>query len=143
MLADWGVDRCVNIAVFLFLYFHPCACCLTKRRGVGHVAVVGMMGLKKTAMSTLCIPLVVFTVIFSIYLHGQHFQVPMVLPTQLCLKQDRRNRDLDYSFLEDSYLQPEMCEKDGKRQILFDSFPFGFWRISHHLPRRSSAKAFA
>ena len=45
--------------------------------------VVGLMAIKKTALSTLCLPLLLCTFIFSLYLREKHFDVALNLPTRL------------------------------------------------------------
>ncbi|CAB9506136.1 CSC1-like protein [Seminavis robusta] len=87
--------------------------CLTACILIAEITIFGLMALKKSAMPTLMIPLLVVTSMFSIYIRNQHFRVAEHLPTRLCLSQDYRNRDLDMGFVKDCYLQQEMTEKQA------------------------------
>ena len=47
----------------------------------------------------------------------KHLLVAENLPSRLCLKQDKKNlkdANMDYSFVKEAYLQPELKEKEGK-----------------------------
>lgn len=73
------------------------------------------MALKEGVIAVpLMIPLLIITILFGIYIREKHFLVAMRLPTRLCLQQDRKTRHwVDFSFVRDAYLQPEMREKEA------------------------------
>jgi len=77
--------------------------------------VAALLSLKKAAVIVpWIIPLIVATVIFSFYIRERHFVVTEHLPMRLCLQQDEKNKHLDFSFVEDAFLQPEMRKKEGR-----------------------------
>lgn len=80
---------------------------------IAEVTIAGLLGLKGGKVAApMMIPLIVVTVLFSIYLRQEHYRVADYLPSRLCLKADKENEFLDLSFLTDAYLQPEMCDKE-------------------------------
>ena len=78
------------------------------------ITVVGMLALKKATIATpLMFPLIIATALFSFYIRQEHFRIAQYLPTHLSLRKDSRNSniDIDYSFVQEAYLQPELRER--------------------------------
>ncbi|CAB9519234.1 CSC1-like protein ERD4 [Seminavis robusta] len=84
---------------------------------IAELTVFGLLALKDSVLSTIIFPLVVVSVIFSIYLRENHFNVAEHLPTRLCLDQDSKNIDMDFGFAREAYLQPEMRERNALPEL--------------------------
>eukprot|EP00339_Tiarina_fusa_P008824 CAMPEP_0117054938 /NCGR_PEP_ID=MMETSP0472-20121206/38072_1 /TAXON_ID=693140 ORGANISM="Tiarina fusus, Strain LIS" /NCGR_SAMPLE_ID=MMETSP0472 /ASSEMBLY_ACC=CAM_ASM_000603 /LENGTH=882 /DNA_ID=CAMNT_0004770715 /DNA_START=137 /DNA_END=2785 /DNA_ORIENTATION=- len=83
---------------------------------IAEVTIVGLLALKKAAAaSAMMFPLLVITILFSVYINQQHFRMTEHLPAKDCLAIDLRNNiegEMDYEFLRDKYKQPELCERE-------------------------------
>lgn len=136
-------------------FFDPVLHCSS----VGARAVVGLMALKKSVVSTILIPLVIGTTLFSVHLRRQHFAVALSLPTMLCLRKDKKMKEMDFSFVKNVYLHPAMQEVDGAcialrnsvslrhchggMLILFPSLHLQVFRIFHQNGSKSSVSLLA
>jgi hypothetical protein len=81
---------------------------------IAEITVVGMLALKKATIATpLMFPLIIATALFSFYIRQEHFHIAQYLPTRLSLRKDSRNSniDIDYAFVQEAYLQPELRER--------------------------------
>ena len=79
---------------------------------IGEITIVGFLGLKRTpAASALMIPLLIITILFTIYLGQKHFEMTKFLAAQHCMDEDQKNSTMDLSFLKGKYIQPEMRHK--------------------------------
>ena len=85
---------------------------------IAEVTILGMLGLKKaTAASTMMIPLIIVTILFSYYVRQKHFAMAENLPARDCMTADMRYTnydgysDEDFDFMYNEYVQPELREK--------------------------------
>lgn len=83
---------------------------------VAEITLAGVLALKKAAVAApMMAPLIIATILFYMYVNQQHFRVANYLPSRLSLRQDLMNhRELDFDFLRDAYLQPEMRHQESK-----------------------------
>lgn len=105
---------------------------------IAELTIAGLMSLKGGAVAVpLMIPLIVITVLFSMYIRERHFTVATHLPTRLCLQQDQKTRhSVDFGFLKNAYLQPEMREKESVPKIPEERFrKLGFCDEEEELDR--------
>ena len=91
---------------------------------IAEMTNAGMLALKRgTVAAPLMAPLIITTGLFFIYLQQQHFRVASRLPSRLCMKQDLINsRELDFGFLRNAYLQPEMRHKQSKSTVWIGAY---------------------
>ncbi len=74
---------------------------------IAEVALFGVLGYQKGIIAApLCLPLIVFTVLFMEFLKQQHYLVPYRLPSINCSLEDKKNSEMSYDFLENMYVQP-------------------------------------
>ena len=80
---------------------------------VSEITLIGIIFLKQAFLPGVClIPLIISSFLFLSYIKQQHFRVTEFVPSTLCSKTDKDNRELlDVSFLKDQYLQPAMKNK--------------------------------
>jgi hypothetical protein len=82
---------------------------------IGEVTIVGFLVLKMTPLAvSLMIPLLIMTILFTIYLNQKHFLMTQFLPARVAMDADYHNnhgRILDLSSFKNKYVQPEMLEK--------------------------------
>lgn len=83
---------------------------------VAQLTLLGLLALKKSVAGVaLMIPLLIVNLLFNNYISQQHRRIADFLPSQVCMKVDRKHvragRE-DYSFLVDEYKQPAMKEKE-------------------------------
>lgn len=89
---------------------------------VAELVIAGLLGLKKAgAAAILMIPLLIIQLLFNTYVGQQHFRVPANLPSRVSMKADLQNRDLDLSFLDRAYVQPELQKKEVLPEGLSES----------------------
>jgi len=83
---------------------------------IAQVTIVGMLALNKAATaSAMMIPLLVITILFTIYIHQKHFALTEHLPAKDAVMADLRNnaeREMNFDFVKDKYIQPELCERE-------------------------------
>lgn len=82
---------------------------------IGQITLLGMIGLKKSPIaSAMMIPLIVATLLFTYYIHQQHFRMTESLPARDAMYYDHKcdNADLDFEFVKGMYVQPELREKE-------------------------------
>jgi hypothetical protein len=83
---------------------------------IAEVTIVGLLALKKAAAaSAMMFPLLVITILFSVYINQQHFRMTEHLPARDCLTIDLRNNaegEMDYEFLRDTFIQPELRDRE-------------------------------
>jgi hypothetical protein len=79
---------------------------------IAQITLLGtcIMSFKQSALSsTLLIPLICCTVIFTVYLQQQHCIVTNYLPPNICKHTDIQNHGkIDYVFLKGQYIQPAL-----------------------------------
>lgn len=88
---------------------------------IAEVTLIGILSIKQGLIATtLMIPLVAITVLFSLYLNQRHYLVTGHLPSTQCKREDKSNEgQLDFSFLKGAYVQPSLktreleAKKDG------------------------------
>jgi hypothetical protein len=82
---------------------------------IAELTIVGFLGLKTAPIAlALMIPLIIITILFTIYIHQKHFIAANHLPGCDCVDADRKNNidgPMDMRFLTDQYLQPELLDK--------------------------------
>lgn len=80
---------------------------------IAQLTLIGIMSIKQSVLSsTLLIPLIIITALFSMYLEQQHYKVTKFLPSTICKHVDAINKGtLDKSFLEGQYIQPALKTK--------------------------------
>jgi calcium permeable stress-gated cation channel len=83
---------------------------------MAQVTLVGVLALSKSAVaSAMMIPLLIITILFTVYINQQHFAMTEHLPAKDALMADLRytaEREMDYDFLKDKYIQPELRERE-------------------------------
>lgn len=81
---------------------------------IAELTLVGMIALKKSPIaSAMMLPLLIVTILFSIYIKQKHFEVAAFLPALDAIVSDEKNLvdGVDLQFLQSKYLQPELREK--------------------------------
>jgi hypothetical protein len=80
---------------------------------ISQVTIIGMLSLKRVPEYALAmLPLLVLTVLFSYYVHQEHFRLAMLLSVKECVKTDAQHEGgIDLGFLRVKYLQPELGER--------------------------------
>lgn len=82
---------------------------------IAQVTIVGMLALNKSgAASALMIPLLIITILFTVYIHQKHFAITEHLPTKDAVVVDLRNNsenEMDFGFLVGQYIQPELRDR--------------------------------
>jgi hypothetical protein len=83
---------------------------------IAQVTMVGMLALKKAGTaSAMMFPLLIITILFSVYINQQHFKTTEHLSARDCMAVDLKNNaecEMDYSFLRGQYVQPELQERE-------------------------------
>lgn len=83
---------------------------------IAEVTIVGMLALNKAgAASAMMIPLLVITILFTVYIHQKHFALTENLPAKNAVMADLRSnaeRPMNFDFLKAKYLQPELRERE-------------------------------
>lgn len=83
---------------------------------IAEITIVGLLALKVAAVaSAMMLPLLVITILFSMYINQQHFKMTERLPSRECVATDMKNREegeTEYEFLRVAYVQPELREKE-------------------------------
>jgi hypothetical protein len=83
---------------------------------IAETTIVGMLALNKAAAaSAMMIPLLVITILFTVYIHQKHFALTENLPAKDAVMSDLRNnaeRAMDVTFLKEKYVQPELRERE-------------------------------
>ena len=110
---------------------------------IAEVTIVGFLALKTAPIAlALMIPLLIITILFTIYIHQKHFIATDYLPGCDCINVDRKNNidgPMDMRFLIDRYLQPELRDK-----VLYPTNASLQRQIKHGMieyPTRDSAAA--
>jgi hypothetical protein len=110
---------------------------------IAEVTIVGFLALKTAPIAlALMIPLLIITILFTIYIHQKHFIAANHLPGCDCVNADRKNNidgPMDMRFLIDQYLQPELRDK-----VLYPTNASLQRQIKHGMiehPARESAAA--
>jgi len=76
---------------------------------IAQVTLAGLMILKKSIYGTPFIaPLIIITILFTLYVNAEVSRVTQNLPTRDCVVVDTRNDDLDFEFVRNAYLQPAL-----------------------------------
>jgi hypothetical protein len=81
----------------------------------GQVTLLGMIGLKKSPIaSAMMIPLLIITLLFTYYIHQEHFRMTESLPAQDAMNFDHKyeHANEDFEFVKDKYIQPELRERE-------------------------------
>ena len=79
---------------------------------IAEIAIVGMIALQKSPIaSAMMFPLVVVTILFSVYIKQQHFRVAAFIPARDAMLVDEKNEGDSLEFLQGQYIQPELREK--------------------------------
>lgn len=86
---------------------------------IAEITILGFLALKSASLAlSLMFPLLIITVLWTIYIHQKHFMVTNFLPGMKCVDADRTinnsrsSSQRDMSFLWGHlYLQPDLCEK--------------------------------
>jgi hypothetical protein len=82
---------------------------------VAQVVLIGLLGIKESPVaSALIIPLIVITIMFTIYVKQKHWAITDNLPGRICLKVDMENEEqggLETDFLRGAYTQPDLKAK--------------------------------
>eukprot|EP00529_Nitzschia_sp_RCC80_P004580 CAMPEP_0113497682 /NCGR_PEP_ID=MMETSP0014_2-20120614/30758_1 /TAXON_ID=2857 /ORGANISM="Nitzschia sp." /LENGTH=943 /DNA_ID=CAMNT_0000391633 /DNA_START=249 /DNA_END=3080 /DNA_ORIENTATION=- /assembly_acc=CAM_ASM_000159 len=82
---------------------------------IAQVTLVGFLALKRTPIgSALMFPLLIITIIFTVYINQQHFAMCENLPANACVAKDDFNNyegPMNMDFLDGQYVQPELKEK--------------------------------
>ena len=82
---------------------------------IAEVTIVGFLALKTAPVASgLMIPLLIITILWTIYMKQKHFMVTNYLPGADCVEFDRRNNidgPMDMRFLRGLYIQPELRDK--------------------------------
>jgi len=82
---------------------------------IGELTIVGFLALKKNAIaSALMFPLLIITILFTMYIGQQHFKMTKFLPARECMDTDAKNNALgpmDLEFMRGKYVKPELREK--------------------------------
>ena len=86
---------------------------------MAQVTMLGVLALNKSAIaSSMMIPLLLITVLFTFYINQQHFDLTEYLPAKDALMVDLRNKsnnhggEVDFDFLKDKYIQPELRDRE-------------------------------
>lgn len=83
---------------------------------IAQVTILGMLALNKTAIaSAMMIPLLVITILFTMYIHQKHFVLTEHLPAKDAVAADSKmnaEREMDFDFVKDIYIQPELRERE-------------------------------
>lgn len=83
---------------------------------IAEITIVGFLALKTAPVaSALMIPLLIITILFTIYIRQKHFMVTNFLPGCDCVAKDRKNNidgPMDMRFISNQYLQPELRDKE-------------------------------
>ncbi len=83
---------------------------------IAQVTIVGMLALNKTAIaSAMMIPLLIITILFTVYIHQKHFIFTEHLPAKFAVATDLRmnaEREMNFDFIKDKYIQPELRERE-------------------------------
>lgn len=83
---------------------------------IAQFTMVGILALSKSAVaSAMMIPLVVVTVLFTVYINQKHFALTEFLPAKDALAVDLRNNiggEMNLEFLKDKYIQPELQDRE-------------------------------
>ncbi|KAL3903078.1 MAG: hypothetical protein SGILL_010583, partial [Bacillariaceae sp.] len=81
---------------------------------IAEIVLIAVLALKGAPIAVgLLVPLIVITILFSMYLNKQHYHVTRFLPMEDCGEQDQANAQNGTSldFLQEAYLQPAMKTK--------------------------------
>ena len=83
---------------------------------IAETTLIGILSIKQGLIATtLMIPLLVITVLFSLYLGQRHYLVTGHLPSTQCKRADiSKKGKLDFSFLKGAYDQPSLRVKELK-----------------------------
>jgi hypothetical protein len=86
---------------------------------MAQVTMLGVLALNKSAIaSSMMIPLLIITVLFTFYINQQHFSLTEHLPAKDAMMVDLRNKsnnhggEMDFDFLKDKYIQPELRDHE-------------------------------
>ena len=86
---------------------------------MSQVTMLGVLALSKSAIaSAMMIPLLIITVLFTFYINQQHFALTEHLPAKDALMVDLRNKnnnpggEMNFDFLKDKYIQPELRDRE-------------------------------
>lgn len=80
---------------------------------IAEITIVGMLALSKAGTaSAIMIPLLVITILFTVYIHQKHFALTEHLPAKDAVLVDLRNSEMNFDFLKDLYVQPEMRDRE-------------------------------
>ena len=83
---------------------------------IAQITIVGLLALKKAAVASLMMfPLIVITILFTVYIHQKHFKMTEHLPARECIALDLKNNaagEMDCGFLRGMYIQPELRDKE-------------------------------
>lgn len=83
---------------------------------VAQLTLFGYLALKRTALAIpLLVPLLAMNLVFQWYISQKHNLVATFLPSHEAIGVDRNNNaagEMDYGFLKDQYLQPQLKAKD-------------------------------
>ena len=101
---------------------------------IAEITIFGFLLLKTARIASgLMIPLLIITLLWTVYIHQKHFTATNYLPGCDCVNTDRRNNingPMDMGFLTDQYIQPELRDKELyptnaslERQVHFGTIP--------------------
>ena len=80
---------------------------------VAQITIVGMLALSESAAaSAMMFPLLVITILFTIYINQQHFKNTQFLPSKEAIAIDMKRSGDDFNFLRGEYKQPSLREKE-------------------------------
>jgi hypothetical protein len=83
---------------------------------IAQVTMVGVLALSKSAVaSSLMLPLLICTILLTIYINQQHFAMTEYLPAKDALLADLRHNadgEINVDFLKDKYVQPELRDRE-------------------------------
>mmetsp|Transcript_11208 Transcript_11208/g.30938 ORF Transcript_11208/g.30938 Transcript_11208/m.30938 type:complete len:231 (+) Transcript_11208:1-693(+) len=78
---------------------------------IAQITILGLLGLKKAGKQIpIFIPLLVISILFSMYIRQMHFRVAQYLPTHEALTEEDslRDKEFDFNFLRGAYVQPAL-----------------------------------
>lgn len=83
---------------------------------IAQVTIVGMLALNTAAVaSAMMFPLLIITILFTIYIQQKHFAMTEHLPSKDAIAMDIKNREsgeMHFDFVKDKYIQPELRQRE-------------------------------
>jgi hypothetical protein len=111
---------------------------------IAQVTIVGMLALNKAATaSAMMIPLLIITILFSMYIHQKHFVLTEYLPAKDAVAVDWKNNaegEMNYDFVINKYIQPELRDREVFPENLSGEREMERGRVQFVAPTASEAE---